>query len=134
MRFGKKSKKEIIKVLINYLLILLNTMILVSGQFLWKFGMVNKENSFSSVGEIIKLMLSPYIVTGLTMYGFATVLWLFILTRVPLSVAYPLQSLAYVFAVFGAFYIFNEPLSVMKIVGVLLIMIGVSFIGFSSGA
>ncbi|PUB05907.1 EamA family transporter [Paenisporosarcina sp. OV554] len=119
--------------LVNYLLILLNTMILVSGQFLWKFGMMNKENSFSSLGEIIKLMFSPYIVTGLTMYGFATILWLFILTRVPLSVAYPLQSLAYVFAVFGAFFIFNEPLSFMKIVGVLMIIIGVSFIGFSSG-
>lgn len=118
--------------LINYLLILINTMILVSGQFLWKFGMTGKEDSFTSVGAIIKLMLSPYIVTGLTMYGFATVLWLFILTRVPLSVAYPIQSLAYVFAVFGAYFIFNEPLSLMKILGVLMIMIGVSFIGFSS--
>ncbi|MBU9673421.1 EamA family transporter [Planococcus sp. CP5-4] len=118
--------------LVNYLLILLNTMILVSGQFLWKFGMTGKDDSFSSVGAIIKLMLSPYIVTGLTMYGFATVLWLFILTRVPLSVAYPIQSLAYVFAVFGAYFIFNEPLSMMKILGVLMIMIGVSFIGFSS--
>lgn len=118
--------------LVNYLLILLNTMILVSGQFLWKFGMTNKEDSFGSVGEIIKLMFSPYIITGLTMYGFATVLWLFILTRVPLSVAYPIQSLAYVFAVFGAYFIFNEPLSFMKVAGVLLIIIGVSFIGFSS--
>lgn len=117
--------------IINYVLILLNTLILVSGQFLWKFGMMNKENSFSSVGEVIKLLLSPYILSGLTMYGFATVLWLFILTRVPLSVAYPLQSLAYVFAVFGAYFIFNESLSIMKIAGVLLIIIGVSLIGFS---
>ena len=117
--------------IINYALILLNTLILVSGQFLWKFGMMNKENSFSSVGEVIKLLLSPYILSGLTMYGFATVLWLFILTRVPLSVAYPLQSLAYVFAVFGAYFIFNESLSIMKIAGVLLIIIGVSLIGFS---
>jgi len=109
-------------------------MILVTGQFLWKFGMMNKDNSFSSVGEVIKLMLSPYIISGLTMYGFATVLWLFILTRVPLSVAYPLQSLAYVFAVFGAYFIFNESLSVMKIAGVLLIIIGVSLIGFSPDA
>jgi drug/metabolite transporter (DMT)-like permease len=93
--------------------------------------MMNKDNSFSSVGEVIKLLLSPYIITGLTMYGFATVLWLFILTRVPLSVAYPLQSLAYVFAVFGAYFIFNESLSIMKIAGVLLIIIGVSLIGFS---
>lgn len=115
----------------NYLLILLNTLILVSGQFIWKYGMMKNEASFSSVTDILKLLFSPYILTGLTMYGFATVLWLFILTRVPLSVAYPIQSLAYVFAVFGAYFIFNESLSAMKIAGVLLIIIGVSFIGLS---
>lgn len=116
--------------LTHFFLILLNTLILVSGQFLWKIGMMKQEPSFSSVGKIIKLLFSPYILSGLTLYGFATVLWLFILTRVPLSVAYPVQSLAYIFAVFGAYFIFNEPLGWTKIAGVLLIMVGVSLIGF----
>ena len=116
--------------LTHFFLILLNTLILVSGQFLWKMGMMKQQPSFSSIGEIIKLLFSPYILSGLTLYGFATVLWLFILTRVPLSVAYPVQSLAYIFAVFGAYFFFNEPLGWTKIVGVLLIMVGVSLIGF----
>ena len=116
--------------LTHFFLILLNTLILVSGQFLWKIGMMKQEPSFSSIGEIIKLLFSPYILSGLTLYGFATVLWLFILTRVPLSVAYPVQSLAYIFAVFGAYFLFNEPLGWTKIIGVMLIMVGVSLIGF----
>ncbi|MDL4839110.1 EamA family transporter [Aquibacillus rhizosphaerae] len=116
---------------INFFLILLNTTILVCGQFLWKFGMEGKTDSFSSIGSIIKVFLSPYILSGLFLYGFATVLWLFILTRVPLSIAYPIQSIAYILAVFGAFFIFKEPLTTYKMVGVILIMTGVSFIGFS---
>lgn len=69
--------------------------------------------------------------SGLVMYGAATILWLFILSRVPLSVAYPVQSIAYVLAVFGAYFVFHEPLSPAKIIGVILIILGVSLIGIS---
>ena len=115
--------------ILNFSLIFLNTMILVGGQFLWKFGLIGRTDSYQSVSGVVKLFLSPYIMSGLFMYGLATVLWLFILTRVPLSVAYPVQSLAYIFAVFGAYFVFNEPLTMPKIIGVLLIMAGVSLIG-----
>jgi len=117
--------------LINALLILLNTLILVSGQFLWKIGMTNRTVSFDSLGAIIRVMLSPYIISGLFLYGMATVLWLFILTKVPLSVAYPIQSIAYIIAVFGAYFFFQEEITLWKIIGVILIMAGVSFIGIS---
>lgn len=113
------------------LLVLLNTVILVSGQFLWKYGMEKQEDAFSSIFSVVRLFFTPYIFTGLVMYGLATVLWLFILTKIPLSTAYPLQSLAYIIAVFGAFFIFGEAVTVWKIAGVLLIMIGVSLIGVS---
>ena len=119
--------------LINFLLIFLNTLILVSGQFLWKYGMSTQEVSFSSVIDIIRLLFSPFILSGLFFYGLATILWLFILTRVPLSLAYPIQSIAYVLAVFGAFFIFKEPLTTYKIAGVLLIIAGVSLIGIGGG-
>lgn len=117
--------------LFNGLLILLNTLILVSGQFLWKIGMTNRSVSFDSLGAIIRVMLSPYIISGLFLYGMATVLWLFILTKVPLSVAYPIQSIAYIIAVFGAYFFFQEEITIWKVIGVILIMAGVSFIGIS---
>ncbi|WP_046174517.1 EamA family transporter [Domibacillus indicus] len=117
--------------MVHLLLVLLNTLILVSGQFLWKYGMEKQTEAFSSVFSIIRLFFTPYIFTGLVMYGLATVLWLFILTKVPLSTAYPLQSLAYIIAVFGSFFIFGEAVTFWKIAGVLFIMIGVSLIGAS---
>ncbi|MED1421241.1 EamA family transporter [Bacillus smithii] len=118
---------------INFVLILVNTLILVSGQFLWKYGMMKSDQSFSSLLGILKLLLSPYILTGLILYGAATVLWLFILSKVPLSVAYPIQSLAYVFALFGAYFLFGETLTSWKIAGVLLIVAGVAMISVHSG-
>ena len=116
--------------LVNFVLILLNTVILVAGQFLWKYGMMKTTFKLDPL-SIIKILFSPFIFSGLVMYGFATILWLFILSRVPLSVAYPVQSIAYVLAVFGAYFFFHEPLSPTKIIGVILIILGVSLIGIS---
>ena len=117
--------------LFNGLLILLNTLILVSGQFLWKIGMTNRSVSFDSIGAITRVLISPFILSGLVLYGLATILWLFILTKVPLSVAYPIQSIAYILAVFGAYFFFQEEITLWKVIGIILIMAGVSFIGVS---
>lgn len=113
------------------LLIIINTLILVAGQFLWKFGMTNKTHSFGSLLQILKVLFSPYIFTGLILYGIATVLWLFILSKVQLSVAYPLQSIAYLITIVAAYFLFGEPITFWKVMGVLFIMLGVSMIGFS---
>jgi len=93
--------------------------------------MSNRATSFDSLGAITRVLISPYIISGLILYGLATVLWLFILTKVPLSVAYPLQSIAYVLAVFGAHIFFQEEITLWKILGVSLIVAGVSSIGIS---
>ncbi|MFC0187319.1 EamA family transporter [Fictibacillus aquaticus] len=116
---------------LNMCLILLNTLILVSGQFLWKMGLESRQPDFSSLMGIIRLLLSPWIFTGIVAYGLATVLWLLILSRVQLSVAYPLQSTAYIIAVIGSYYLFNEPLTIYKVGGCMLIMAGVSIITIS---
>ncbi|WP_047150551.1 membrane protein [Aneurinibacillus tyrosinisolvens] len=120
--------------LTNFLLIFLNTCMLVAGQFLWKFGLQNQKGGFASLSSIVQTIFSPYILGGIAIYGLTTILWLFILTRVELSLAYPIQSLAYILGIVGAYYAFGEPLTTSKIIGCLLIMAGVSVIGFSPRA
>lgn len=115
---------------VNLFLILINTLILASGQFLWKYGITQNPGGFRSLKGILQLFFSPYVLSGLVMYGAATVLWLFILSKMPLSLAYPIQSLAYVLAVIGAYYLFHEPLNAAKIAGCILILAGVSLIGW----
>lgn len=110
-------------------LIVANTFILVSGQFLWKMGLERDGGAFQSLPATARLMMSPYIVGGLVLYGAATVLWLYVLARVDLSLAYPVQSLAYLVAVVGAYFVFQEPLSPAKVGGCVLILSGVTLIG-----
>lgn len=50
-------------------LILLNTLMLVSGQFLWKFGLSRKADSFESLQSIIHLMFSPFILGDFSFTG-----------------------------------------------------------------
>ncbi|GGD76370.1 EamA family transporter [Paenibacillus nasutitermitis] len=118
--------------LVQFFLILANTLMLVTGQFIWKYGLMQKAKPFESFRTIVELVFSPYILGGLFIYGCATVLWLYIVSKVDLSLAYPIQSLAYVISIVGAYYIFDESLSALKIVGCLLILAGVACIGLSA--
>jgi drug/metabolite transporter (DMT)-like permease len=118
--------------LTNVVLIMCNAITLVIGQFLWKIGLERKVNPFESMRSIIELIFSPFILGGLVLYGLTTILWLYILSRAPISVAYPMQSVAYLISVFGAYFIFGESLSWMKVMGCLVILIGVAMVGFST--
>ncbi|MDT2193036.1 EamA family transporter [Paenibacillus larvae] len=94
--------------------------------------MARKVNPFESIRSIIELMFSPFVLGGLFIYGFATVLWMYILNRVDISIAYPMQSIVYVFAIIGGYYFFHESITPLKILGCLVILIGVLMIGLSS--
>ncbi|MFC4811023.1 hypothetical protein [Paenibacillus sp. GCM10023250] len=118
--------------IVQFLLILANTLMLVAGQFLWKYGLMQREKAFESLRSILELLFSPYILGGLFVYGCATVLWLFIVSKVDLGLAYPIQSLAYILSIVGAYYLFGESLSGLKIAGCLLILAGVACIGLSA--
>lgn len=110
----------------NYLLIVLNICLLVIGQTLWKIGV--KDVTFNSIAGVLTLLLSPWIISGVLLYGLATVLWIYLLSKYPLSFLYPLQSLAYVIALLIAIFLFKEYVSMYKWFGVIFILIGVYFI------
>lgn len=61
-------------------------------------------------------------------YGAGSLMWFYMLKHYPLSVAYPMVSLSYVFGMIAASVFFNEPVGLSKWFGVLLIMTGCYFI------
>lgn len=54
----------------------------------------------------------------------ASLLWMFMLKHYPLSIAYPLGSLSYVFGIIAAIVFFHEDVSLTRWIGVGLIMAG----------
>ncbi|HVE10643.1 MAG TPA: SMR family transporter [Paraburkholderia sp.] len=72
-----------------------------------------------------KLATQLPIVGGLACDVVSVVVWIVGLSRVEVSIAYPMLSLGYVVNAFAAWYLFGETLSVQKLVGIGIILIGV---------
>ena len=72
-----------------------------------------------------KLASSPFILGGLACYGISVVVWILALSRVPVSVAYPLLSIGYIVNAIAAWMLFGESLTAQKLIGIGFIMVGV---------
>lgn len=73
----------------------------------------------------LKLGLQPFILGGMACYAISLVVWIMALSRVPVSVAYPMLSIGYVINAFVAWQWFGEPLAAQKLLGIGFIVIGV---------
>lgn len=69
---------------------------------------------------------SPLVWLGLVLYGASAVLWLWVLSRLDVSLAYPLVSLGFVVTfVLGVAWL-GEPFSWLRLSGCALIVLGVA--------
>lgn len=106
-------------------LTILNSLLLVVGQLLFKTGTQKVGLVNLSVHGIFSIITNSYVFSGLCLYAGTTVLWLYILSRGELSVLYPIQSMAFVFTLFAGYFLFGEPITVSKLLGTTVIVIGV---------
>ncbi|MBI1772110.1 MAG: EamA family transporter [Burkholderiales bacterium] len=83
------------------------------------------ENWFS-IG--IKLATQLPIIGGLTCYVISVVVWIIGLSRVDVSIAYPLLSLGYIVNAIGAWYLLGEVISIQRMVAIGVIIIGVALL------
>ena len=73
----------------------------------------------------LRLMSEPWLWVGLFCYGISVIIWILALSRVDVSIAYPMLSIGYVVNAFAAWMLFGEVLSVAKLAGIGIIIIGV---------
>lgn len=106
-----------------YVLLFINVIMLVCGQVLWKIG-VNKIDFKISLQGIINMIFNPYILGGGIIYVFATLIWIYILSKSELSRIYPLQSLCYVVGILAGVLIFKECFTINKVLGAAFIIVG----------
>ncbi len=65
------------------------------------------------------------IIGGLACYVISVAVWILGLSRVDVSIAYPMLSLGYVLNAFGAWWLFGEALSAQRLAGIGIIIVGV---------
>ena len=102
------------------------------GQLLFKkTALTISDNSTDTAGlleGIFRAIQIPWLYCALVTYALATVLWLYILQRIPLSIAYPFSAIAMILVPFLSTYIFSEKLSLSYWFGACLIIIGITII------
>ncbi len=84
--------------------------------------------SFSSsdwVGQALRIGTNPHIIGGLFCYAFSLVVWIMALSRVPVSIAYPMLSIGYIVSAIAAYFLFGEALGAVRWLGIGFIIVGV---------
>lgn len=109
--------------LLNAASLVLFAVLIAAGQYLFKHSAmaVSGLNFWES---LVALARHPEFYAALGLYGSSTLLWVWILTRVPLSLAYPVVALGMVMVPLIGWYFFGEHLSFKYWVGTALIVAG----------
>lgn len=103
----------------------------ILGQLCLKFGanfFKTIDLSKISISALLPLFTNPYIVFGVIAYMSSAVFWILALTKVELSFAYPLISVSYVVVSILSSFLFNEKITLMRWLGIILISLGAFFI------
>lgn len=95
------------------------------GQLLFKTG---ADKAVSDGDVIWGYIFNPRLILGLTLYFVSALLYIYALRKVPLYVAYPSLASSYVVILMVEAMVFGSVINRWQILGVLLIMAGVSLL------
>lgn len=119
--------------MMNYLIMAISILLAVAGQLLMKRGMMAFGTFPVSqlLFKVIPMFLNPWVFVGFVCFGLSSIFWLVVLSRMELSLVYPMVSVAYVLVALFSWYYFKENLTVVRWLGIALIILGVFFISRS---
>ena len=114
---------------LSFALVLTGVLLNAAAQLLLKAG-TNAVGHFefsaaNAVPVGLRLAFEPHILGGIACYVVSVVIWIMALSRVEVSIAYPMLSIGYIVNALAAWYLFGESLTAQKLVGIGFIIIGV---------
>ena len=80
---------------------------------------------------LLKMATQSYFALGIACYGVSVFVWILGLSRVPVSIAYPLLSVGYVINAIAAYYLFGEAVTLTRWLGIGFIVVGVTLVARS---
>ena len=127
----------------SVLIVVMCTLIIPAAQYLIKLGANQlaaqhlaaagaKAGSVSFQAAILGIFTNPAIFSGYCLYGVFTILFVFALKHGELSILYPLISLSYVWVAIIAVLALHEAMNPYKLVGIAIIVSGVTVLGRGS--
>ncbi len=113
----------------SYILLGVAIITTVLSQLLFKQGMLFLGGINFSFSNLLTLLVNvvknPFLLFGLFFYGISFFLWLMVISKIKLSIAYPLTSLNFVLVILASYFLFGEKLSPPQYISITLIIIGI---------
>ncbi len=113
----------------SYVYIFFTILLTVYGQIVIKWQVRNAgmfpEATADKIWFLLKLLVNPWVASALLAALLASVAWMAAMTRLDLSQGYPFMSLAFVLVLILSGLVFNEPITTLKVVGIILIVLGI---------
>jgi len=115
------------------LLILSSILLNSAAQLCIRKGMLIVGNVGVSniMQSLVSMITNFYLWLAMVCYGVSIFLWMAVLSKVETSYAVPFQSLGFVVVAVAGYFLFNENVSLLRIVGILVICVGVYLISRS---
>ena len=109
----------------RFVIIFIPIILSAVAQIILKLGLGDLVVKNNLTSFFLKALTSPGVIIGLGLYGLGALLWLIVLSREDVSFAFPLVSFAYVIAIFLAAAILKEDITPPRIIGSVLIILGI---------
>lgn len=115
--------------MMGYLYIFGTILFTVYGQLILKWRIVKYGTLPEALSEkiifLFKLLFDPFIFSGFAAAFIASFFWMAAMTKFDVSYAYPFMSGAFVLVFLFSVFLFNEPITWQKLLGLLLIIAGI---------
>ena len=113
--------------LAGFLLLLLTAACMAVANVLMKTGIAQAGGFAPRISAVLALLQQPAFTGGFLLTGLAALMWFRILSTQKLSTCYPLFiSLTYSLITIGAFYFLHEKISAQKVLGLVIIIVGIT--------
>lgn len=114
----------------NYIILVISILLAVTGQLLMKRGMMLFGTFPASqlAYKVIPMFMNPWVFFGFVCFGLSSLFWLIVLSRLPLSLVYPMVSVAYVLVALASMIFFRESVTLARWSGIAVIILGVYLI------
>ena len=115
----------------EYLLVVLSVTMTTMGQIFQKLGAVRIKEEMGAGKTVLAAAMNIHIFLGVGALGLGAFLWLIVLSRMELSLAYPMMSLGYVLVTVASRYFFKEEIPTHRYIGIATIIMGIVLISRS---
>ena len=102
--------------------LVLTPLLISVGQILFK--LTSERTGGADLSGVAAMLMDPFLIVAIAIYGFGTVVWIYVLKAVPLTVAYPFMALTFCAVPLLAWALLGETLTLRYGLGVGLIVAG----------